>query len=80
MSGQDQSGGIVTIAVEGMSCGHCVQAVERALASTPGVGVLSVSVGAAVIDVQAGAPAGTVVRAVAAIETAGFGASIAGGR
>ena len=80
MSGREQSVGIVTIAVEGMSCGHCVEAVKRALSPVPGVAVLSVSVGAAVIDGQAGATAGTVDGAVAAIQAAGFGASVARGR
>ena len=38
-----------TIQIEGMSCGHCVQAVDRALRSVPGVQVQEVSIGTAVV-------------------------------
>ena len=33
--------------ITGMSCGHCVQAVRRALESVPGVSVNEVTIGAA---------------------------------
>jgi copper chaperone len=36
---------IEDIAIEGMSCGHCVAAVRHALEATPGVEVVHVAVG-----------------------------------
>ncbi len=33
--------------ITGMSCGHCVQAVRKALEAVPGVSVNSVTIGAA---------------------------------
>ncbi|HLT47011.1 MAG TPA: cation transporter [Rubricoccaceae bacterium] len=36
-----------TIAIDGMSCGHCVAAVRRALEATPGVEVTHVAIGEA---------------------------------
>ena len=62
----------LNLAIEGMSCGHCVQAVTRALQATPGITVLSVSVGAA--QVETSSPASTA-AALAAIEAAGYDAS-----
>lgn len=37
----------VTLHIEGMSCGHCLNAVNRALRSIPGVEVESVQIGRA---------------------------------
>jgi copper chaperone CopZ len=68
---------IVTMQVDGMSCGHCVAAVERALEATPGVAGVSVKVGRASMAV-----AGTEARdrviaaALAAIGDAGFTATL----
>lgn len=36
-----------TLDIEGMSCGHCLNAVNRALAALPGVQVESVQIGRA---------------------------------
>jgi copper chaperone len=36
-----------TLQIEGMSCGHCLNAVNRALASLPGVALESVQIGRA---------------------------------
>lgn len=36
--------------IVGMSCGHCVNAVEGALRNTPGVRAASVSIGAADVE------------------------------
>jgi mercuric transport protein len=33
----------VTLAIEGMTCGHCVAAVKKALAAVPGVGEVEVT-------------------------------------
>jgi copper chaperone CopZ len=39
----------VSLTIEGMSCGHCVRAVDRALRGVPGVQVEEVAVGSAVV-------------------------------
>jgi copper chaperone len=59
-----------TMTIAGMSCGHCVAAVRRALGDIDGVEVRDVSVGAAEIAYDPG----TVDRGAndAAIEDAGF--------
>ena len=38
-----------TIHIEGMSCGHCLNAVNRALSSLPGVALDSVEMGRAML-------------------------------
>lgn len=43
----------LTLAIEGMSCGHCVARVRQTLATTPGVHVEAVSVGAASLSYDA---------------------------
>lgn len=58
-----------TLAIESMSCGHCVQAVTKTLSEVPGVRVRSVAVGSAVIESSDGATTG---KAVAALEEAGY--------
>ena len=42
----------IHLAIEGMSCGHCVARVRRALQSVAGVQVTSVEVGSAVAEVD----------------------------
>lgn len=37
----------LTLHIEGMSCGHCLNAVNRALAELPGLEIESVSIGRA---------------------------------
>ena len=59
----------VTLAIDGMSCGRCVQAVTKALSAVRGVKVRSVAVGLAVIEAADGWAAG---QAVAALEEAGY--------
>lgn len=63
----------VTLAIDGMSCGHCVQAVTRALSGLPTVRVRSVAVGSAEIEAMASGAAGD---AIAAIEEAGYAAKV----
>jgi len=57
------------LAIDGMSCGHCVQAVTTALAAVPGVKVKSVAVGAAVIETADG---WATAAAVNALNQAGY--------
>lgn len=67
--------GTTTLAIEGMTCGHCVQAVTNALSAVPGVKVRSVAVGSAVIEANDGRAAG---KAVAALDEAGYPARAVG--
>lgn len=39
----------VSLTIDGMSCGHCVRAVDRALRNLPGIEVEQVAVGSAVV-------------------------------
>jgi copper chaperone len=63
-----------TLAIDGMTCGHCVQAVTKALAVVPGVKVKSVAVGSAEIEGDGSATG----RAVAALDEAGYPAKALG--
>jgi len=40
----------LTLHIEGMSCGHCLNAVNRALAALPGVEIESVKIGRADLE------------------------------
>ena len=63
----------VSLAITGMTCGHCVAGVRRALTAVPGVQVQDVRIGAATVtadDVPTAA-------LVAAVEDAGYGATLA---
>ena len=40
----------LVLSIEGMSCGHCLNAVSRALSETPGVTIKSVRIGRAELD------------------------------
>ncbi len=74
MNTTTQTTGTTTLAIDGMTCGHCVQAVTKALSAVPGVKVRSVAVGSAVIEAADGWTTG---NAVAALEEAGYPASAA---
>lgn len=41
-----------TLRIDGMSCGHCVKAVTKALQDLPGVDVKDVTVGGATVEVD----------------------------
>lgn len=64
-----------TLRIDGMTCGHCVQAVTKALSVVPGVKVRSVAVGSAVIEAADGLTTG---KAVAALDEAGYPAKAMG--
>jgi copper chaperone len=58
-----------TITISGMSCGHCVSAVRKALAGVAGVDVQDVQIGTATVGVDSPA---TLAAAEAAITDAGY--------
>jgi copper chaperone len=67
-----------TLRIEGMHCGACVRRVSQALASTPGLTVEEVRLGAARLrsdpnPVQESAPADS---AIAAVARAGYRATL----
>jgi copper chaperone CopZ len=59
----------ITMTISGMSCGHCLNAVNRAIAGVSGVEAKSVRVGRADLRVPDDS---TVARLKAAIEEAGY--------
>ena len=66
----------LTLAIDGMTCGHCVRAVENALAALPGVTVDHVEIGRADVRVD---PEQTTRAALAeAIEAEGYTARLVG--
>jgi Cu+-exporting ATPase len=69
----------VTLAITGMSCGHCVAAVKKALDTVPGVAGAQVAIGSANIALAPGAAPADVARAaVLAVEDAGYDAERVG--
>lgn len=46
----------VTLHIEGMSCGHCLKAVQQALQGIPGAAVESVQMGRASVETSAEGP------------------------
>ena len=63
----------LTLHIEGMSCGHCLNAVNRALMGLPGVEVESVKIGRA--DVQYDEQVLDSTRIEAAVSQAGYRAT-----
>lgn len=64
----------LTLSIDDMSCGHCVQAVTKALSGVPDVKVNSVAVGSADIDAAGPSAANA---AIAALGDAGYQATVA---
>jgi copper chaperone CopZ len=62
----------IQIAISGMTCGHCVSRVSKALGALPGVRVDSVEVGSAHVAFEAAAISRD--RVLAAIRDLGYGA------
>jgi copper chaperone CopZ len=60
----------ITLTISGMSCGHCLNAVNQAIRSVPGVEIRSVRIGRADLRVPDADGAGELVKA--AIEEAGY--------
>jgi len=66
----------MSLKIEGMSCGHCVMSVKKALANIPGVTVEQVEIGSAVVRIDEAAV--TQEMLAAAVAEAGY-AVVAGG-
>lgn len=64
----------VTLHVSGMSCGHCVSSVHKALASLTGVTVKSVKVGEA--EVELDPTLQSLAAVTAALDAAGYPAQV----
>jgi copper chaperone len=67
----------VELTIQGMSCGHCVKAVQSALASVPGIGVKDVRIGTATVETD-GTPA-SIEAIKAALDDAGYAAEVRAG-
>ncbi len=63
-----------TLRIEGMHCGSCIRRVTQALASTEGLKVEEVRLGAARLSAAAEASAANL--AIAALQKAGYSASL----
>ncbi len=58
----------LSLAIDGMSCGHCVKAVQQALAEVPGVAGADVALGSATVELGSATPA----QVMDAIRDAGY--------
>lgn len=64
----------IVLHIEGMSCGHCLNAVNRALGEAPGVSIRSVRIGRAELDIDEGTTSAAAVAA--AVDGAGYRATV----
>jgi copper chaperone len=64
-----ENSAMLTLTVDGMRCGHCVQSVTKAVEALPNVGGVTVDLPTGIVTVEGEADAAAV---RAAIETAGF--------
>lgn len=60
----------LSLAINGMSCGHCVSRVRQTLAATPGVHVDDVSIGSASVSYDAAVTSAATIAA--AVSAAGY--------
>lgn len=60
--------------IEGMSCGHCLNAVNRALGSLPGVEIQNLRIGRAEVQYNEGVT--TPAQLAAAVTGAGYRATV----
>lgn len=64
---------MVTLHIEGMSCGHCLRAVQQALTGVAGATVQTVQMGRAVVETTADGPTGDALAAL--VTDAGYRAT-----
>lgn len=67
----------LTLHIDGMSCGHCLNAVNRALAGVPGLEVVAVTLGRA--EVRYDPAQADQARIVEAVTRAGYPVAAASG-
>jgi len=60
----------VNLTIDGMSCGHCLNAVRGALGRVPGVKIETVSIGRATVEFDP--TAATIPQIVAAVSAEGY--------
>jgi copper chaperone len=60
----------LTLTIDGMSCGHCLNAVRGALSKVPGVTIESVSIGRATVAFDPAAASAA--QIAAAVSAAGY--------
>lgn len=65
--------GPLVLSIDGMTCGHCIQAVTQVIAAVPGAMARSVSLGAATIEADDAAAHAV----IAALDEAGYSAKVA---
>lgn len=66
----------VTLRVEGMTCGHCVARVQKALAAAPGVSAANVDLETGIADIRADVNTDTAAL-IGLVEAAGYAAKAA---
>jgi len=64
--------------VKGMSCGHCVQTVTRALQNVPGVSKVQVNLTSGLAEIQLNSEKVTTEQLSKAVEEAGYEAEAVG--
>jgi copper chaperone len=67
----------LTLQIEGMSCGHCLNAVNKALGNLAGVEIGSVTMGRAILQYDPGRIG--VDQVLAAVRAEGYEAAVVGG-
>jgi len=60
----------MTLKIDGMSCGHCVESVRKELGKIPGVTVEKVEIGSAAVDADEGKVTAEMLER--AVEEAGY--------
>ena len=68
----------ITLAIQGMSCGHCVKRVQQVLAATPGVTKATVTLEPGQAKVEYDEAAATPALLAAAVTAAGYSATVSG--
>lgn len=64
--------------IDGMTCGHCVQAVEKALQNRPGVRTATVHLESGAAEVEYDESSVAPEQLIAAVEEEGYAAALAG--
>ena len=70
---------IISLSISGMTCGHCVASVERALRTVPGIEQTDVEIGSAALRLAPGSSQASVVgQAIDTLQDAGYAATAEG--